>query len=176
MLPKAIRSLLDAYFDVFAEPKRLPPIRAVQHSINLIPGSPLPNQAPYRMTPLTRVDLERQLTHLIDECKIQPNYSPCGSPVILIPKKDKEWHLCIIDYRELNKIIVKNQYSLPRINDFLDHLKGAKYFTKNDLAYRYHQVWVKAQDTWKIAFKTQNHPYEWLVMPFSLTNAPTTNQ
>lgn len=89
------------------EPKGLPPIHAMQHSIDLVSSSSLPNQAPYRTTPLTHAELECKLGQLIEEGKIQPSCSPCGSPAILIPKKDKEWCLSI-DYRALNKITVKN--------------------------------------------------------------------
>ena len=79
-----------------------------------------------------------------------------------------------IDYRALNKIILKNKYCLPRINDLLDKLQQEKYFTKLDLKSRYHQVRVKEEDTWKTTFKTMQSLYEWLVMPFGLCNAPTT--
>jgi hypothetical protein len=97
-------------------------------------------------------------------------------PAFIIPKKESgEWRL-IIDYQALNKSTVKNRYPLPRIEDLLDQLKGAKCFTKMDLMASYHQVCMAATNTWKTNFKTRFGLYEWMVMPFGLTNAPATFQ
>ena len=79
-----------------------------------------------------------------------------------------------IDYRALNKILVKNRYPLPQIHELIDNLKGAKFFTKLDLKLGYHEIPIKSTDVWKTGFKTKEGLFEWLVMPFDLTNAPAT--
>jgi len=92
---------------------------------------------------------------------------------VLVQKKDGTWRLCI-NYRALNKIIVRNKYLIPRIDDLLDQLKGEKYFSNIDLKSGYHQVPIEPSDVWNIAFKAKEGLFEWLVMPFRLTNAPAT--
>ena len=94
------------------------------------------------------------MQELLDKVFIRPSTSPYGSPIVLVRKKDGSWRMCI-DYRALNKITTKNCYPLPRIDDLLDQLKEAVYFTKLDLHSGYHQVRVAEQDAWKTAFKTK---------------------
>ena len=110
---------------------------------------------------------------MVDKGHIYPNSPPYGSPVVLVPKKDETWRMCI-GYQALNKISVKNKYPLPRIDELIDNLKGAKLFTKLDLKSRYHQIPNDTTDVWKMDFKTKEGLFEWLVMPFGLTNAPVT--
>jgi hypothetical protein len=92
---------------------------------------------------------------------------------VLVQKKDGTWRLCI-DYWALNKIIVRNRYPIPQIDDLLDQIKGEKYFSKIDLKSGYHQVPIEPSDVWKIAYKAKEGLLKWLVMPFGLKNAPTT--
>ena len=113
------------------------------------------------------------MQELLEKGFIRPSRWPCGSPIILVRKKDGSWIMCI-DYRALNKITIKNRYPLHRIDDLSDQLKEAVCFTMMDLHSGYHQVRVAEQDAWKTALKTKQGLYEWMVMPFGLTNAPAT--
>jgi hypothetical protein len=109
----------------------------------------------------------------LDQGVIRPNSSPYDSLIVMVSKKDGTWQMCV-DYRDLNKITVKNRYPLPRIDDLLDQLKNVVYFTTLDLHSGYHQIRVAENDAWKTAFKTKQGLFEWLVMPFGICNAPTT--
>ncbi|GKC79016.1 putative reverse transcriptase domain-containing protein, partial [Tanacetum coccineum] len=149
----------------------LPPEREVEFTIELIPGAQPISKAPYRMAPVELKELKDQLQELLERGFIRPSVSPWGAPVLFVKKKDGSMRLCI-DYRELNRITVRNKYPLPRIDDLFDQLQGAKFFSKIDLRSGYHQLRVKEQDVSKTAFRTRYGHYEFLVMPFGLTNAP----
>jgi hypothetical protein len=114
-----LEDLLQAYKGVFREPKGLPPKREVEHKIQLLPDSPLPNIGLYRQFVLEVNEMKKQLQQLLEQGLIRPSTSPCGSPIIIVPKKDGTWRIRI-DYKALNKITLKNSYPLPRINDMLD--------------------------------------------------------
>ncbi|XP_038973019.1 uncharacterized protein LOC120105044 [Phoenix dactylifera] len=172
-LESQMGKLLGEHAGLFKEACGLPPKRAVEHEIQLISDSTLPNLGMYRNSVLENEEIKRQVNELLEGGVIKPSSSPCGSPVVLVPKKDGGWRMCI-DYRALNKITIKNRYPLPRIDDLLDQLKHATVFTKLGLKSGYYQVRIRDDDTWKTAFKTRQGLFEWLVMPFGLCNAPAT--
>ncbi|GAU28841.1 hypothetical protein TSUD_21780 [Trifolium subterraneum] len=160
------------YLDLFPEEiNSLPPEREIEFSIDLVPGSQPISIAPYRMSPLELRELKSQLEELLQKHFIRPSVSPWGAPVLLVKKKDGTMRLCI-DYRQLNKVTIKNKYPLPRIDDLLDQLRGATIFSKIDLRSGYHQIRIRTSDVSKTAFRTRYGHYEFLVMPFGLTNAP----
>ncbi|GJY19701.1 putative reverse transcriptase domain-containing protein [Tanacetum coccineum] len=161
--------------DVFPEDLLgLPPTRQVEFQIDLIPGAAHVARAPYRLTPSEMKELSEQLKELSDKGFIRPNSSPWGAPVLFVKKKDGSFRMCI-DYQELNKLMIKNHYSLPRIDDLFDQLQGSSVYSKIDLRLGYHQLRVREEDIPKTAFRTRYGHYEFQVMPFGLTNAPARN-
>ena len=140
-------------------------------AIEIIPGTVPMSRAPYRMAPTELKELKSQLQELLDKGFIRPSVSPWGVPVLFVKKKDGTLRMCI-NYRQINKVIVKNKYPLPRVEDLFDQLKGAGVFSKIDLQSGYYQLRVKEVDVPKTAFRTRYGHYEFLVMPFGLTNAP----
>ncbi|KAJ9557756.1 hypothetical protein OSB04_012370 [Centaurea solstitialis] len=149
----------------------LPPDRQVEFHIDLAPGAAPIAKTPYRLAPAEMTEMRNQLKELLDKGFIQPSTSPWGAPVLFVKKKDGSFRMCI-DYRELNKVTIKNKYPLPRIDDLFDQLQGASYFSKIDLRSGYHQLRVREEDVPKTAFRTRYGHYEFLVMPFGLSNAP----
>src|SRR4051812_9636175 len=174
-LSSSVSTVLQDYDDVFpAEvPAGLPPLRGIEHQIDLIPGATLPNRAPYRTNPQETKEIQQQVQALLDKGYIRVSLSPCAVPVILVPKKDGTWRMCV-DCRAINNITIRYRHPIPRLEDMLDELSGAAIFSKIDLRSGYHQIRMKEGDEWKTAFKTKFGLYEWLVMPFGLTNAPST--
>ncbi|GJX92857.1 putative reverse transcriptase domain-containing protein [Tanacetum coccineum] len=149
----------------------LPQTRQVEFQIDLMPGAAPVARAPYRLAPSEMKELSEQLQELSDKGFIRPSSSPWGAPVLFVKKKDGSFRMCI-DYRELNKLTVKNRYPLPRIDDLFDQLQGSSVYSKIDLRSGYHQLRVREEDIPKTTFKTRYGHYEFQVMPFGLTNAP----
>jgi hypothetical protein len=163
--------VLKEFEDVFQEVPGLPPKRDIDFSVNLMPGAAPVSKAPYRMSAPELKELQLQLEELLKKGYICPSVSPWGAPVLFVKKKDGTLRLCI-DFRQLNKVTVKNKYPLPRIDDLFDQLKDAKIFSKIDLRSGYHQVRIKDEDINKTAFRTRYGHYEFTVVPFGLSNAP----
>ena len=132
-----------------------------------------PFPSPYRMAPAELRELKARLQESLGKGFIRPSASPWGAPVLLVKKKDGSYRMCI-DYRLLNNVTIKNKYLIPRIDDLFDQLLGACDFSKIDLRSGFHQLKIRAADVLKVAFRTRYGHYEFLVMSFGLTNAPTT--
>jgi len=159
------------FADVFQSLSGVRPDRSDPFTIELEPRTAPLSKAPYRMAPPEMAELKKQLDDLLEKGFIQPSSSPWGAPVLIVKKKDGSFWLCI-DYRGINQVTVKNKYLLPRIDELLDQLKGAKWFSKIDLASGYHQIPIEPADVRKTAFRTRYGHFEFVVMPFGLTNAP----
>ena len=174
-LPAEVQELLGKYKEIVSDgtPATLPPRRVISHQIDFVPGASLPNKAAYKLTPDQNLEVARQVQELMDQGLIQKSISPCAVLVVLASKKGGKWRLCT-DSRAINHITIRYRFPIPRIEDLMDCLGGAMYFTKLDLKSRYQQIRIKEGDEWKTTFKTTNGLYEWLVMPFGLSNAPST--
>ncbi|GJY53858.1 putative reverse transcriptase domain-containing protein [Tanacetum coccineum] len=160
------------FTDVFPEDlSGLPLQRQVEFRIDLVPGATLVAKSPYRLAPSEMQELSEQLQELQAKGFIRPSHSLWVAPVLFVKKKDGSFHMCI-DYRELNKITIKNRYPHPRIDDLFDQLQGACYFSKINLRSGYHQLRVHEDDISKTAFRMRYGHFEFTVMPFRLTNAP----
>jgi hypothetical protein len=166
--------ILREYRDVFRkEVPGLPPRRDIDFFIELSPRAMPVSRTPYRMSTPELVELNLQLKEMMDKGYIRPSVSPWGAPVLFVKNKDDTLRVCI-DYRQLNKVTIKNKYPLPRIDDLFDQLGGASIFSKIDLKSGYHQVRIKGEDIHKTTFQTRYGHYEFVVVPFGLTNAPAT--
>ena len=150
-----------------------PPKRDIDFTFNFVLGVASISKDPYKMSTPELMELKMQLLELMDKKHIRLSVSSWGDPMLFVKKKDGTPRLCI-DYWTLDKATIKNKYPFPRIDDLLDHMKGAKVFSKFDLRLRYHQVRIKEEDVHKTTFKTRYGHYEFTVVPFSLTNEPAT--
>jgi hypothetical protein len=164
-------AVLKEFEDVFQEVLGLPPKRDIDFSVNSMPRAAPVSKAPYIMSTLELKELQLHLEELLKKGHICPSVSPWGALVMFVKKKDGTLRLCI-DFRQLNKVTVKNKYPLLRIDDLFDQLKDAKIFLKIYLRLRYHQVRIKDEDINNTTFRTRYGHYEFTLVPFGLSNAP----
>ena len=153
----------------------MPPIHDYDHAIHLISRIFPPNIKPSRYPYVQKSEIECMIAKMLEASIIQPSKSSFSTPVVLVHKKDGSWCMCP-DYRELNKLTIKDKIPIPMIDELLDELHGEIYFTKLNIHSKYHQIRMKAEDIPKTTFRTDEGHYEFLVMPFGLTNAPSTFQ
>jgi hypothetical protein len=173
-VPQDLQSILSKHQVVFSTPQGLPPSHGVHdHSIPLVPGSLPPNIRPYCHPFSQKNEIEKMVQELLNI--IRPSTSPHSSPVVMVLKKEGSWRMCP-DLCALKKITIKDKFPIPVIDDLLDELSGAQFFTKLDLCSGYHQIRMKEADIPKTAFRTHESHYEFLAMPFGLCNAPSTFQ
>ena len=171
------KKLVLKYKELFPDdlPKGLPPIRSIDHRIDLVTGAEPVNGAIYRMSDHELKELKKQLEDLLNHGFIKPSLSPFGSPVLFVKKKDGSMRL-VVDYRKLNAQTIKNSFGLPRADDQLESVRGAKWFSRFDLHSCYNQLRVREEDTPKTAFKCRFGHSEYTVTPFGLVNAPSSFQ
>lgn len=168
-------SLLTEFAKIFAPPFGLPPSRFCDHTIPLVPGATPVHIRPYRYPPAMKDEIERQVTAMLQSGLIQPSTSQFSSSVLLVKKKDNTWRFCV-DFRHLNALTVKFVFPVLVIEELLDELGQASWFSSLDLTAGYHQILLQSSDTHKMAFQTHSGHYEFKVMAFGLTGAPATFQ
>jgi hypothetical protein len=142
-----VADILQEYADIFPSevPAGLPPLRGIEHQIDLIPGASLLNRAPYRTNLEETIEIQRQVQELLDKGYVRESLSPCAVPVILVPKKDGSRRMCA-DCRAINNITIRYRHPIPRLDDMFDELSGAVVFSKVDLRSGYHQIRMKLGD------------------------------
>ena len=157
-----MRDFLDVFPDYLPG---LPPEREIDFPIDFVPGTTHISLPTYRMAPAELKELKTQLQELVDRGFIKPSISPWGVPMLFVKKNDGTWRLCV-DYRQLNKVTIRNKYPLPQVDDLIDQLQGVKVFSKIDLRSGYYQLRIRESDIPKMAFRTRYGHYEFLVMSF----------
>ncbi|XP_021317789.1 uncharacterized protein LOC110435983 [Sorghum bicolor] len=170
-----VQSILDEFSQLFAEPSTLPPRRDCDHSIPLVPGAQPVCIRQYRYSPKLKSEIESQVSELLRTGMIRPSRSPFSSPVLLVKKKDQSWRMCV-DYRMLNALTVKSKFPIPVIDELLDELAQARWFSCLDLRAGFNQIRMAPGEEYKTAFQTHRGHFEYNVMSFGLTGAPNTFQ
>ena len=165
----AIATLLQDYRDIFGDKltQNNPPRPDMPEICPIIPGSKIPNKPLYRYSPVQQLEIENQVQKMLAQNLIEPSTSPYGAPVLLVKKPDGSWRFCV-DYRALNNITVKNGHALPRIDDLLDKIQGAQYFSSMDLLQGFYQLPLIDSDKPKTAFKTSFGHYQFRVVSMGL--------
>ncbi|KAJ9512185.1 hypothetical protein QJQ45_012664 [Haematococcus lacustris] len=170
-----LTTLISEFEDVFAPFNKLPPQRSVGHTIPLQPGCKPPALPSYKMSQPELLEMKKQVAAFLEQGIIEPSSSPYAAPVLFVKKKSGELRMCV-DYRQLNKITLRDQYPLPRVDDLFDRLAGCTVFSSLDLQAGYHQIRIPDEDVPKTAFRTPTGLYQFKVLCFGLTNAPATFQ
>ena len=152
IVAEEVKPLLDDYDDVFAPLEEIPPEDRIKHEIHLIPDAKPVMKRPYRLAQPQAEEVHKQVEKALSEGWIQPSYSPWGTAIFVVGKKNGEWRMCV-DYRELNALTEQDAYPLPRIDDILYKVAKARYFTTLDLQAGYYQIWIKKEDVPKTAFR-----------------------
>jgi hypothetical protein len=174
-IPHVVQEVILEFDNLFQTPTELPPSRAFDHPISLLPGTIPINSRPYRYVPQQKDEIERQVTQMMKSGFVVPSVSPFASPVLLVKKKDGSQRFCV-DYTKLNATTIKNKFPMPIIDEFLDEIAGVTYFSKLDLSSGFHQIRMAEGDEFKTAFKTHHGHFQFRVMPFGLTNTTITFQ
>lgn len=174
-MPDTMQQLLVKYKMIFAVPSGLPPSRECDHRIPLRPHTEPVKVRPYRYAHSHKTEIEQMAEQMLQDGLIEPSSSPFSSPVLLVKKKDGSWPFCT-DYRALNELTIKDAFPIPKVDKLLDELSSAKFFSKLDLRSGNHQILLHPDDRHKMAFRTYHGHFQWLVMPFGLSNAPATFQ
>jgi hypothetical protein len=171
-IPVEVQSVLDHFQGVFEPPTKLPPRRACDHRIPLIPGATPVSSRPYRYASALKDEMKKQVAEMLQVGIIHPSSSPFSSPALLVKKKDGSWRFCI-DYRGLNNITVKGKFPLPVIDELMDELSSSRWFSKLNLRAGYHLICLAPGEEYKTTFQTHSCHYELRSWHLACVKLPT---